>query len=87
MRGLLEGQESNHFASPSGLLKLQVCTSTGTLACKACPLQKVEYFIPGTEPKQACTDEMFTPKEEDQQGQAEVLSRDTILNGAFIQAR
>ena len=87
MRGLLEGQESNRFASPSGLLKLQVCSSTGTLACKACPLQKVEYFIPGTEPKQACTDEMFTPKTEDQQGQTGALPRNSILNGAFIQAR
>ena len=87
MRGLLEGQESNRFASPSGLLKLQICTSTGTLSCKACPSQKVEYFIPGTEPKQACTDEMFTPKTEDQQGQAGTPPRDTMLNGAFIQAR
>lgn len=87
MRGLLEGQESNHFASPSGLLKLQVCTSTGTLSCAACPSQKVEYFIPGTEPKQACTDEMFTPKTEDQQGQTGAIPRDNMLNGAFIQAR
>ena len=82
MRGLLDGQESNHFASPSGVLKLQICTPTGTLSCKACPSQKVEYFIPGTEPKQACTDEMFTPKTEDQQGQTGTLPRDTMLNGA-----
>lgn len=77
MRGLLDEHEPHRFASPSGLLKLRTCAVTGTLSCKACPLQKDEYFIPGTEPKQACTDEMFIPKDDQQNGE----KRDGILEG------
>ena len=65
MMSLLNEKEPHHFATPSGLLKMKVCVSTGTLGCSACPSQREEYFLPGTEPKQSCTEEMFKKPESD----------------------
>jgi len=64
MKNLLDEKNPHHFATPSGLIKVKVCIPTGTLGCNACPVQRDDYFVPGTEPKQACTEEMFKKKEE-----------------------
>jgi len=52
------------FTIPSNLIKVNVCSLTGELTCQGCPT-KTEYFIPGTEPKKACTPEAITKMLED----------------------
>ena len=39
---------------PEGLVSVQICPHTGTLACAGC-LGKTEWFIRGTEPTKQCT--------------------------------
>ena len=43
------------FPHPNNLVKVEICPLTGTLYCSECPKRQVEYFIPGTQPKNACT--------------------------------
>jgi 1A family penicillin-binding protein len=67
------------FSPPADLVKVTICTLTGQLACTGCPA-KDEYFLPGTEPKTACTPEQIeTIKKKQQEDQA---NRDKILTGA-----
>jgi len=42
---------------PENLVKVEICTLTGTLSCNACPSKKWEIFLPGTEPKNSCSEE------------------------------
>jgi len=46
-------QTSTASATPQNLIKVSICTLTGTLPCDGCPT-KYEYFVKGTEPKAAC---------------------------------
>ena len=39
--------------TPDGLIKVGICSLTGSLPCEGCPT-KYEYFVKGTEPKKAC---------------------------------
>ncbi len=58
-------EESPHvFAQPTQLIKVAICTTTGTLACEGCPSTKEEYFLPGTEPNQKCVANQFRKKED-----------------------
>lgn len=41
---------------PNDLVKISICTLTGTLPCEGCPT-KYEYFKKGSEPKYACDPE------------------------------
>lgn len=83
MKSLLDDASPHKFSSPSGLIKLRVCTQTGTLPCKACPTTRDDYFIPGTEPKSFCSDEMFVPK--DPNASPTPSPRDQILRGVTTQ--
>jgi len=42
---------------PENLVRVEICSLTGTLACDACPSKKWEVFLPGSEPKTACSEE------------------------------
>lgn len=53
MRTLLDGKPNHSWEEPQGLAKAEICPATGTLPCEGCS-KKLEYFIPGTEPKRAC---------------------------------
>ena len=76
---LLQGQPPQTFSPPANLIRVKVCTLTSQLACQGCPA-KDEYFLPGTEPKVACTPEQIeTIKKKQQEDQA---NRDKILTGA-----
>lgn len=44
------------IAPPNDLVKISICTLTGTLPCEGCPT-KYEYFKKGFEPKYACDPE------------------------------
>jgi 1A family penicillin-binding protein len=56
MSFLLKDLPDKEFASPEGLIKLEICPSTGTLPCEGCG-GKWEYFLPGSEPKIHCSPE------------------------------
>ncbi len=77
MDNLLKQSPFSGFTPPQDLVKLSVCTITGELACSACP-SKDEYFIPGSEPKRACSDESIKRRLEERENQL----RDKLLNGA-----
>ena len=96
MRSLLDETRPHTFGSaPDGLIKKRICVPTGTLSCQACPVQRDDYFILGTEPKTACKNETFAPPEQPpadgtqnqtpptpQPRNIQPLPRNTILDGA-----
>lgn len=45
--------QPKEFTPPENLIKIPICTLTGTLTCTGCPT-RYEYFVKGTEPKTAC---------------------------------
>ncbi|HLF72852.1 MAG TPA: penicillin-binding protein 1C [Anaerolineales bacterium] len=53
MRGLLQGRPDHPFERPDGLTQVEVCDLSGLLPTSACPHTRMEWFIAGTEPKQA----------------------------------
>lgn len=61
MKGILEGKENEGFTPPSGLIPVQICADNGLLPCTSCRNLKIEYFVPGTEPKVACVDATPSP--------------------------
>lgn len=57
MRKLLENNQNNTaFVTPENLVRLPVCTLTGTLTCAGCPTV-YEYFVKGKQPKNVCNPE------------------------------
>lgn len=66
------------FTPPPGISKVNICPQTGELACSACS-GKSEYFISGTEPKSACSDESIKNLNNARNDNSH---RDKILNGA-----
>lgn len=63
MRLNLSEEEPHKFASPSGLVKKDVCSFTGTLSCGSCRTGS-EYFIYGTEPTYGCSNDFFNKVKE-----------------------
>lgn len=55
MTTLLAGQSDSPMTKPDNVVAVEVCAIGGMLPCENCPIKKTEYFIRGTEPKQACT--------------------------------
>jgi penicillin-binding protein 1C len=55
---LLKNQPDTPFTPPPGIIKVNICTITGQLSCNNCPT-KSEYFIDGTQPKTACTEDQI----------------------------
>lgn len=57
MTNLLKNNTHNTaFAIPNTLVKVNICTVTGSLTCTGCP-SRMEYFSKGSEPKTACNPE------------------------------
>jgi len=77
--GLLKTSPSTGFAAPTGLIQANICTITGQLACEGCPT-KTEFFIPGTEPKAACSKDAIK-KLLEEKAKKEQEERDKILQG------
>lgn len=65
IRSMLNEDQPHSFPEPTGLIKVKICKATGTLPCSACPQVVEEYFIPGTQPTSACSEESFKPKVEE----------------------
>jgi membrane peptidoglycan carboxypeptidase len=85
MRVLLSEHNPHVFPDPAGLKRVEICKTTGTLPCAGCPWVETEFFIPGTEPTQACRPEQFRspdPQSNDpSSAQPAAPSRDRILQG------
>ena len=77
--GLLKTTPSPGFTAPTGLIQVNICTITGQLACEGCP-PKTEFFIPGTEPKAACSKDAIKKLLEDK-AKKEQEDRDKLLQG------
>ncbi len=77
---ILKTTPSTGFTPPANLVQVNVCTITGQLACEGCPVRS-EYFIPGTEPKSACTKEAIDKLLGDK-AKKDQEERDKILQGA-----
>ena len=54
MSSLLRDKPDQIPPAPKGLIHIEVCPLTNSLACPGCG-GKWEYFLPGTEPKTRCT--------------------------------
>lgn len=63
------------FTPPPNLIQVGICPLTGQLSCDGCPA-KLEYFIPGTQPKNACSKEVIQTIES---------NRDKLLEGVSSQ--
>jgi penicillin-binding protein 1C len=55
IRTVLSGQPKTDFKRPPGLKQVRICSLSGLLPTEACPYQRLEWFIEGTEPTQADT--------------------------------
>ncbi len=80
MTEILKTTPATGFTPPANLIRVNICTITGQLACEGCPVRS-EYFIPGTEPKSACTKDQIEKLLEDKT-KKEQEERDKLLNGA-----
>lgn len=52
MRAVLAGRPETAFTRPAGIVQAEVCRLSGLLPTPACPYQKQEWFIDGTQPKE-----------------------------------
>lgn len=55
MRRVLLGQPELHFAVPDGLVRAEVCATSGLLPTEYCPKTRWEWFIEGTVPTETDT--------------------------------
>jgi membrane carboxypeptidase/penicillin-binding protein len=82
MTSLLKNTQNTLFIEPENIIEVKICGLTGTLACNACPNNRTEVFLQGTEPKKACNDDIISrilnPTQNPTAG-----SRDQILDGIY----
>ncbi len=80
---LLKNRPNEPFQKPENLKRIKICTLTGELPCSGCPTRE-EYFLPGTEPKKACSSEfirsLLEKKKQEKEGE-----EDQILEGLSTQ--
>jgi 1A family penicillin-binding protein len=53
MQVLLANEESHKWEVPEGLVKIPICSLTGTLPCEGCPT-RLEWFLEENQPQKAC---------------------------------
>jgi penicillin-binding protein 1C len=83
IRSMLDDANPHHFAGPEGMIKVQICARTGTLTCRGCPAVRDEYYVPGTEPTQACNPAQFAPRPKATAQPQTDPNREKILDGVF----
>jgi len=59
MRRVLVGQPELEFQVPDGMVRAEVCATSGLLPTKYCPKTRVDWFIEGTVPTQE--DNLYQP--------------------------
>lgn len=67
MTTFLANKPDEPLTPPKDLEKVEVCLETGTLSCSACPNKKTEYFLPGTAPRTACSEEQIKKIQEEKE--------------------
>jgi penicillin-binding protein 1B len=61
-RAVRYGDYARQFPPPPrGVTSAQICPETGELAGESCPNPRNEFFIPGSEPRQACSVHDWVP--------------------------
>ena len=80
MRSLLSKDSPHVFPIPENLVKVKICIATGKLPCGPCAKTREEWFLPGSEPKSACSTE--SQKMPELPPTPSTKTRDRILNGA-----
>jgi membrane carboxypeptidase/penicillin-binding protein len=81
---LLENIPDKEFPQPDGLSKVEICQSSGTLACPGCN-GKWEYFLPGTEPKAHCQIQKKEAEENQKQPPQTISENSEILPTPQVQ--
>lgn len=86
MRLLLDEKNPHQFATPDGLIKVDICTATNTLPCTGCPRVSSELFVPGTEPVKHCNPNWFVKSDSTQTDQSSAINnnRNQLLEGITI---
>lgn len=72
MAGLLENEKSASWPIPDGMVKLPICSLTGTLACQGCSSYS-EWFLKENAPKLACNKETITKINEQKAPQGKLV--------------
>lgn len=58
MRALSANEENHDWEVPEGLVRIPICTLTGTLPCEGCPT-RFEWFLEENQPQKACNIEQI----------------------------
>ena len=53
MQVLLADEENHNWEVPEGLVRIPICSLTGTLPCEGCPT-RLEWFLEENQPQKAC---------------------------------
>lgn len=89
MLRLLDSTKPHSFGLPPGLVKVSICSRTGTLPCRGCPNVREEIFKVGTEPTQACNPAQFVIRRPNPSpnptGEQTQEQRDQILEGVTVE--
>lgn len=51
MRSVLAARPEEAFTRPAGLIQVEICALSGKLPTQACPNRRLEWFIPGAQPR------------------------------------
>jgi 1A family penicillin-binding protein len=55
MEQALRSQPVEQFLAPAEMIQVEICADSGMLAGPDCPHRRYEWFVPGREPRVACT--------------------------------
>lgn len=64
MEDALKGKPLKTFKPPKGTIGVPIDPENGKLATKDCPVQRLTYFVAGTEPTDYCTDHILKKPDE-----------------------
>jgi penicillin-binding protein 2D len=63
MEEALEDEPIKNFKAPKGTVGVYINPENGKLATKDCPVQRLSYYVAGTEPTEYCTDHILNGEE------------------------
>lgn len=71
MEDALEGEPIKSFKAPKGTISAYINPENGKLATEDCPVQRLTYFVAGTEPTEYCTDHILSEEQEQKEQKTE----------------
>lgn len=82
MRALLANEENHSWEIPEGLVRIPICSLTGTLPCEGCPT-RLEWFLEENQPQKACNlEQIEREKKEREEREKKEKPRGRILEPA-----